>query len=569
MRSRTSFFDATVFRKNVTRFAPAWVLYSVFMLMLMLSFSGGDTGVYFASALADMTHLTGGVGLVYALLNAQLLFGDLYNSRMCNALHAMPIRRQTWFSTHVISGLAFCVIPNCVFALLFLLLCGPVWQAPLLWLAVSVLQYMFFFGVAVLSAYCVGNRFAMALVYGIVNFVSLIVYWLVASLYEPLLYGITVSDEIFSLLCPAVQLIGNDYFYVEYEVSNTGNAVFQGISMGTGWFYLLISKLLGAGATVLAMVLYRRRNLESAGDFMAVKRTGPVFLVLYTLCAGACCHGFFSLFWGEENYGFLVLGLAIGFFTGLMLLNRTVRVFRRKNILAFVGLLAVFIVTLVLTALDPLGITRWVPNADQVQSVQISTGAGSYKTGDEDGLRDREDIDKILAIHGRCITDRHYEYNGQETIRVQLTYTLRGGTTAYREYILELDESSRAALESILTKPEVVLGSFYTEPERYSIVRAEISEFGVTFEDDRDLEGLMEAIILDCEAGNMAQDWAFMEDETFSSWIYLEARRSDGIYHGQDLRFDIHCEHIIAWLEANSELTLEKMMSGEYGNKFY
>ena len=38
MRSRISFFDATAFRKNVTRFAPAWVLYSVFMLMLMLSF---------------------------------------------------------------------------------------------------------------------------------------------------------------------------------------------------------------------------------------------------------------------------------------------------------------------------------------------------------------------------------------------------------------------------------------------------------------------------------------------------------------------------------------------------
>ena len=568
MRSRISFFDATAFRKNVTRFAPAWVLYSVFMLMLMLSFSGGDTGVQFASALADMTHLTGGVGLAYALLNAQLLFGDLYNSRMCNALHAMPISRQAWFGTHVVSGLAFCVIPNSVFALLFLLLSGPVWQAPLLWLAVSVLQYIFFFGIAVLSAYCVGNRFAMALVYGIINFFSMIVYWLVVSLYEPLLYGITVSDEVFTLLCPAAQLIGNDYFGVDYDYTSIGNIVFRQLNLETGWLYLAISTVVGIGAVVLALVVYLRRNLESAGDFMAVKRTGPVFLVLYTLCAGACCHGFFSLFWGEENYGFLVLGLAIGFFTGLMLLSRTVRVFRKKNILAFLVLMAVFVLTLVLTVIDPLGITRWVPKAEQVKSVQISTGGGQYRAQSENGLRDQDEIQKILILHDRCVKDRNHAYNGQETVRVRLNYTLRGGTKAYREYILELDEETKPLLKSILTKPEVVLGSLYTEREKHSIVRAEISEFGVTFEENRALEGLMEAIILDCEAGNMAQDWAFMEDETFSSWIYLEARRSDGIYYGQDIRFDKTCKHIIAWLEANSELTLEKMMSGEYGNKF-
>ena len=221
-----------------------------------------------------------------------------------------------------------------------------------------------------------------------------------------------------------------------------------------------------------------------------------------------------------------------------------------------------------LTVIDPLGITRWVPKAEQVKSVQISTGGGQYRAEGENGLRDQDEIQKILILHDRCVKDRNRAYNDQETVRVRLNYTLRGGTTAYREYILELDEETKPLLKSILTKPEVVLGSLYTEREKHSIVRAEISEFGVTFEENRALEGLMEAIILDCEAGNMAQDWAFMEDETFSSWIYLEARRSDGIYYGQDIRFDKNCKHIIAWLEANSELTLEKMMSGEYGNKF-
>lgn len=47
-----------------------------------------------------------------------LLFGDLYNSRMCNALHAMPMRRETLFLTNVVSGLLFSMIPTAVMALL-------------------------------------------------------------------------------------------------------------------------------------------------------------------------------------------------------------------------------------------------------------------------------------------------------------------------------------------------------------------------------------------------------------------------------------------------------------------
>ena len=41
------------------------------------------------------------------MLTAQLLFGDLYHSRLCNALHAMPVTREGWFLTHSAAGLAF------------------------------------------------------------------------------------------------------------------------------------------------------------------------------------------------------------------------------------------------------------------------------------------------------------------------------------------------------------------------------------------------------------------------------------------------------------------------------
>ena len=43
MKSRTSFFNGVIFRKNLTRFAPVWGLYTLCLLLgLMLVISVSD-----------------------------------------------------------------------------------------------------------------------------------------------------------------------------------------------------------------------------------------------------------------------------------------------------------------------------------------------------------------------------------------------------------------------------------------------------------------------------------------------------------------------------------------------
>ena len=39
MKLRTSFFNPAVLKKDITRFAPVWGLYSVFLLLLFIGFS--------------------------------------------------------------------------------------------------------------------------------------------------------------------------------------------------------------------------------------------------------------------------------------------------------------------------------------------------------------------------------------------------------------------------------------------------------------------------------------------------------------------------------------------------
>jgi len=562
MKSGISYFNGAVFRKDVTRFAPSWILYSILTLILLVSVISREAGVEYAEGLAETTPLMGFSALCYAFLNVQLLFGDLFQSRMCNALHAMPIRRENWFLTHVAAGLAFAAVPMGVFTGLFLCLCGSAWQVPVLWFAVSLLQYLFFFGVGVFSALCVGNRFAMTLVYGIINFLSLILYWLISNIYQPLLHGITVSEDVFTLLCPAVHLIGDLFIEVQYEWLGNGEVHLLAIHAAEGWIYLIAAALVGVGALVLALVLYRRRNLECAGDFVAISWLGPVFLLLYTFCAGACCHGFFSLFWGESALGFLLLGITIGFFTGLMLLERTVRVLRKRNILLYLGVLAAFGLSMVLTVVDPLGITRWVPEASHVQSVRVASGDSRYTLSEAGILESPEDIDRIIDIHEDCV--KKPDLTGR-CLRLTLEYTLKSGISVQRQYEVPVAGESGKTLEELFSRPGVVLGELYTEPHKNELVRAEVSSTGMYWETEAELQGLMDAIILDCQAGVMAQDWAYMDDREFVEWINLEARNSNGIYYHWDFRFHEGCTHIIAWLEAQAGTDIRDLLVKWYG----
>ena len=134
MKLKTSFFDETVLKKNITRFAPVWGLYSAFLLMLfMVAVDLGSEGVRTASNMAETLPFMVVVNCIYAFATAQLLWGDLYSSRMCNALHALPLRREGWFLTGTAAGLLFSLIPNGVFILAMLLLCGPLWPVALRW----------------------------------------------------------------------------------------------------------------------------------------------------------------------------------------------------------------------------------------------------------------------------------------------------------------------------------------------------------------------------------------------------------------------------------------------------
>ena len=577
MKSRTSFFNTTVLWKDLTRFAPVWGLFAIFQVLFVLLLWGGeDDAARFAVNASGILTGMGILNLLYAGLCAFLLFGDLFVPRMCNALHALPLRREGWFLTHLSAGMLFCLIPSTIGALLAALLLQQYAYAAFLWLAVMVLQYLFFFGVGAFSAMCAGNALGGIAVYSIFNFFAVLAAWLAVTFYEPVLYGVTLHLEDYVNFSPVIAFSQSSYFEFRYDNMHDV-ADFLGC-VAADWRYLFTAAGVGVVLLGLAVLIYRRRDLESAGDLISLGPVAPVFLVIYTLCAGAVMYFVAEVFTGSLQYVFLLIGFAIGFFTGRMLLEKKVNIFSKKSFLGFGILVGAFVLSIVITLADPIGITRFVPEAQRVEQVKISPYASQYYIQNEScTLTNPEDIAAITEIHSELVSSRRYNLDSTVTIR----YEMKNGRVVQRQYELATNSDIAQRLRAFYSRPEAVLGDsdlarlceqfnrieIYPYGENYprifmgnteSLFNSEVEEMG-KYADEEDLvikeafsksetvQGLMRAILADCEAGSMAQAWNYHSGDPYGT-INLARYVSKYQTQYRDITIYNDCENTIEFL---------------------
>ena len=546
MKLKTSFFDKTVFRKDILRFAPLWALYFIGGLMVMLTISDSHTPQYAADYVGQTIGLLSVVNLIYAGLAAQLLFGDLFNSRLCNALHAMPLRRENWFFTHVLAGLCFSLLPNAIGIFFVMFRMGAYWYVALYWLLAMTLQYLFFFGLAVFSAFCTGNRFAMVAVYAILNFASMIALWFCTTIYEPMMYGVELELEMFRLFCPVVQLCTKSEYLLWRSTGVAGGyqEVFDGL--GDSWGYMVIIAVIGAALLVVSLFMYRRRKLESAGDFIAVKPLAPVFSVVFTLCVGAV-FAMFGQLTGGDYAPYQILGMLVGWFSAQMLLQRTVKVFRVKAFAKAGALIVLMFLSVLLLRVDAFNIIGWVPKAEDVKSVTLANYKASSYAYDIDGgnrvsmkLTKQEDIEKILLAHKDILArkDEKVRYGH----RVVLTYELKNGRKVQRNYWTHNDGVNGQIAGKYFGSPEVVLG--YENWGEY-VKRVQMVYFDRT-DLPKDLyRDLLEALKADCENGQVS----LSATQDTQLWAYIEGNDAQGRYFVRRIAVSSSAENTLALLK--------------------
>lgn len=537
MKLKTLSSEKAVFRKNITRFVPVWAIYSVFLLISLMTIRGNNNMNGLPHALADFSSFMCFVNGAYALVCALTLFGDLFNSRMCNAIHALPLRRESWFCTHALTGLCFSFVPNLVFALLMM----PCKDAMnWLWLLQSTLQFVLCFGTALLCVQLTGSRFAATVVYGLIHFGALLIFWLIESLYVPMLPGVEVDIDLVALLCPLVNYMENIPVMSSFDMELDAYVI---IYNSTGWINLAMMAAVGVAFGVLALLLYRRRQLESAGEFMAVKVLNPVFLVIYSLVVAAVFHGMCELFLDGESRIFLLIGLAVGYFTGQMLLKRTTRVFGMKQLRIFAVLVICFALSFVVTFLDPLNITGWVPEAEKVSAVMINNRE----------LTDPALVEQVILFHEEVSKDYDgYEndYYLQTNKQITLAYRMKSGRIVRRAYWIDIDSAAGQLLRPVVSSPEYVLAGLYPDfdytQKDFSI--QVLHDYHETIPRQYYLE-LMECLILDCQEGNLPQDWWNWNDVKDSAELRLLVHIGSSRYDFTYLEITDRATHTVQWLK--------------------
>ena len=625
MQSKTSCFNKAVFKKNLTRFSPVWVLYTICLMVgLFLLYTDGDAPhsfnrqFAFVKNMAELINSMGIINLGYALVVAQLLFGDLFNSRMCNMLHAMPLRREGWFLANVLAGIAFSLVPTAMMALVAMPLLNTTfyvdaWQIAALWFVGTNLEYVCFFGLAAFSAMCVGNRFTMAAGYGLLNAGAYIAYWLVDTIYTPMLYGIVTPTTLAQNLTPVSQVMS--HIFVETGTRGQLRELFgenyEGVTANftvTGeWGILFLWAAAGIAFLLAALFLYKKRHLECAGDAVAFRPLVPVFQVLCAIFVMASGQFFLYSILGlrNQNYPVLAVGLVIGWFIGRMLIERSTRVFRLRNWYGLGALAAVLVMTLVFTHFDVLNIEERMPKQEQIKSVILDTGyINSIK------LEEDADIETILQLHRLTLDNRAEEGSGSYVIgsngqwvryidnnadlideedhtqpvriatNIRLRYELDNGNVAAREYNVWVDSPEGQILRDYLNRWENVTGEGQekvivngVEFDRLAMVLAEFTSMSVDYVDQelgnaidtrREAESFLAAVRSDCAAGNMAQhdhfhtgyfripDTDYEEGYARRDWLWVYLNANDK--YGLSLEVYADSENTLRWLAEHNML---------------
>jgi ABC-2 type transport system permease protein len=516
MRSRISCFNTTLYGKNMARFWPIWVLYGIVWLFAMpisiLLQSGryqGDpeTRREIVGWFADRTvlELAGdfavGLTFCFGILVAMAVFSYLYQGRSASMIHALPVRREGLFLTNFLAGYSFFLVPHGVIFLLTLLAEGVGGYVNLnalfVWfLAVSFLSF-FFYSFAAFCAMFTGHLLALPVFYGVLNFLASVVEFLLDNVLGNYVYGYLSLQWLNNLarwLTPAINLSGLLRVRDDSVYTAAGVVAQQKFTL-VGLQYAMLYAAVGLILAVAALLVYRRRQLESAGDVVSVAAVRPVFRYGVAFCAaltfGSFLYSMFAYLLPDSAWSLLILMLlcgAAGYFAAEMFLQKSFRVFRRwKGCAAFLLCLSALMAAM---ELDLTGFERRVPQAEGIQSVRVEgISSAPYDAADRAVLEltDPADISLVVQIHqtlvdhkeeieaGRYPTSYDTEYNGEyrgwSNNELTLTYYLENGaqiSRRYRDVVVlsqELDQpgSLSALLQELINRPDAIQQAYGLE----------------------------------------------------------------------------------------------------------
>ncbi len=481
MKSKTSLFNVTIFKRNIKSVWPFWgllsfvaVIPSLFLIMEWIrhgidttEFNPFEVKYMFYNAAIYLAPL---VAFATAWIAAFFVWMYLYTAKSVGAFHSIPVTRAGLFVTNYLSGIVIMLIPYVIGGALFILtliIIGVGFHMSVFVLIGAVIiDSIFFFSFATVIAMMTGNMFALPLLYLAFNFLALGIENLFNFVISNLLYGLSFSlSAKTDFLSPLVCLMRNMRTVREYsynrigELPETMTRDLIGVSLENGHI-MLIYGAVGVIFAIIAFLMYRGKKSESAGDVVSFKPLKPIIHWIYTI-TGTVILGMllYYIFSEAEIRGMNVIqgslcfiaALAISYYTGLMLLEKTVRVFNKKTFVGFAVGAVLSVICCFCMKYDVLGIEKRIPDASKVQEIQLYMG-NSYTI---DGSN-KELVQKTMDFHKNIIENkdllnaRFFDSNDDEEYvydYVTIEYVLKNAEVLRREYRIVVPRNNKTEFD--------------------------------------------------------------------------------------------------------------------------
>ena len=447
MPSERTFFNKAVYKRALSRFWIIGAAYAAVLCFLTLmcgryfNFDAKEIAEYVSySILSNLTRREIVAAAVAAVVMAIAVHGWMFRKTSAAYIAALPVTREALLISSMLAALTLLILP-CIIAMLVSLLLyggGLLWTPYLLCSAAAVvLMNIAFFGLASFCTVFTGNAAVLPALYVIALYGFVGIEVVTRYIAEFLLFGVRGTGWELAVLSP-VYYFSNNY-------------------LGSYSYALPLTAIYAAAGVILAglaVIFFRHRRMEAAGETVAVPALRPLFrwglaavgalgialLILKTVFdVGA---------YGAGNRGTparvailllaMLFGAAVGWFGADALMRKTLRVFDRhwKGLGVFCALLCALVIG---CELDVFGVERYQPEVDEIGYAAVN-GWGEY---DETRIMQPENLEALLSLQKDIIANKKAYERQQGPGIFPLTieyYGTDGKLLARRVYTYATDE---------------------------------------------------------------------------------------------------------------------------------
>ncbi|MCM1282660.1 MAG: hypothetical protein NC180_03415 [Muribaculaceae bacterium] len=496
MKSKTSFFNKAVYRKNFTLFWPIW---AGFLLIELLKGPGCLWVQLHRPGMEPLEALQGSVSLeaeipffaVASALTAMALFHYLFSTKSANLLHALPVTRRELYVTNLLSGFTFLFVPlvlSFFFSVLVCLACGVAEvQYLFMWLLVSLGICFFLFAEAVFCGMFTGLLLALPVYFVLCNLLVVGIMVELTWVLTEMSYGLsmdTLGGKAAGWLSPLVYLCDEVRISGNYAQNEKGVYVIRTMELSGGKAVICYA-FAAVLIYLLAYYCYKKREMERTGDLLVFDWVKPVFRWGVGICTGffggALLMNILKDFIPDAPAGIwlvFVLGIgALAFFLAEMLIEKAFRVLNKKRMaecLVFLGFTLLAYGAIYGCAYR---LSTDLPRADQVEYAYVRLNYPLEFSGEE--------TEELLEVHREILSkqsvfERALADSGQ-TVYVSFVYQMADGDRMERWYAIPAgSEASGHVLGKIYAweqEPEAFLRNQlqydYTAVNRFTDVQLE------------------------------------------------------------------------------------------------